>query len=139
MELVPSAPALTGIAATITSGEDDDVFRRSIRYPPTGISVAARRLKMIAAGVMACAEPARTTSRLVLFLDYPFELGFASDAPSADGFVLWTRLCPDPLHEGGIATRASRKRKTRTHELARTLFSAASRCFAAVSLAVIGP
>ncbi len=27
----------------------------------------------------------------------PFSLGVASGAPSADGFVLWTRLVPDPL------------------------------------------
>jgi hypothetical protein len=63
------------------------------------------------AGVMACAEPARTASRLILFSDYPFKLGVASGTPSADGFVLWTRLCPDPLHEGGIATQASRKKE----------------------------
>ena len=27
----------------------------------------------------------------------PFSLGIASGAPSPDGFVLWTRLAPDPL------------------------------------------
>src|SRR5579862_4081638 len=27
----------------------------------------------------------------------PFSLGVASGAPRADGFVLWTRLAPDPL------------------------------------------
>lgn len=56
----------------------------------------------IALGVMACAEPARAASRLVLFTDYPFKLGVASGTPSADGFVLWTRLCPDPMHDGGM-------------------------------------
>src|SRR5215472_17196257 len=27
----------------------------------------------------------------------PFSLGVASGAPRSDGFVLWTRLAPDPL------------------------------------------
>jgi alkaline phosphatase D len=36
-----------------------------------------------------------------LFTDYPFRLGVASGDPSADGFVLWTRLAPDPLAEHG--------------------------------------
>lgn len=33
--------------------------------------------------------------------DYPFTLGVASGDPSADGFVLWTRLAPDPLAPDG--------------------------------------
>lgn len=32
----------------------------------------------------------------------PFTLGIASGDPSPDGFVLWTRLAPDPLAEGGM-------------------------------------
>ncbi len=32
-----------------------------------------------------------------LFRNYPFQLGVASGDPSADGFVIWTRLAPDPL------------------------------------------
>lgn len=32
----------------------------------------------------------------------PFTLGVASGDPSADGFVLWTRLAPDPIHGGGM-------------------------------------
>ena len=37
------------------------------------------------------------------FADDPFTLGVASGDPSPDGFVLWTRLAPDPLNGGGIA------------------------------------
>jgi alkaline phosphatase D len=33
---------------------------------------------------------------------YPFSLGVASGDPASDGFVLWTRLCPDPLNGGGM-------------------------------------
>ena len=33
---------------------------------------------------------------------FPFTLGVASGAPLPTGFVLWTRLAPDPLHGGGM-------------------------------------
>ena len=32
----------------------------------------------------------------------PFTLGVASGDPTDSGFVLWTRLAPDPLHGGGM-------------------------------------
>ena len=32
----------------------------------------------------------------------PFRLGVASGDPAADGFVLWTRLAPDPVNGGGM-------------------------------------
>lgn len=32
-----------------------------------------------------------------IFLRYPFQLGIASGDPAPDGFVLWTRLAPEPL------------------------------------------
>jgi alkaline phosphatase D len=32
----------------------------------------------------------------------PFALGVASGDPSPDGFVVWTRLAPDPLNGGGM-------------------------------------
>jgi len=31
-------------------------------------------------------------------VQYPFTLGVASGEPSADGFVLWTRLAPNRSH-----------------------------------------
>jgi len=36
------------------------------------------------------------------FASYPFTLGIASGAPRPDGFVIWTRLAPDPLAGGGL-------------------------------------
>ena len=36
------------------------------------------------------------------FADYPFQLGVASGDPNADGFVIWTRLAPNPLEGGGM-------------------------------------
>ena len=36
------------------------------------------------------------------FASYPFTLGVASGSPTATGFVLWTRLAPEPLAGGGL-------------------------------------
>lgn len=36
-----------------------------------------------------------------LFTAYPFRLGVAAGDPAPDGFVIWTRLAPDPLAEHG--------------------------------------
>ncbi len=36
------------------------------------------------------------------FSDYPFSLGVASGDPDPNGFVLWTRLAPEPLEGGGM-------------------------------------
>ena len=42
----------------------------------------------------------------VKFKSNPFTLGIASGEPSADGFVLWTRLAPEPLAaRGGMTTQ----------------------------------
>ena len=40
------------------------------------------------------------------FSNYPFSLGVASGDPVSDGFVLWTRLAPDPLNGGGMPPEA---------------------------------
>lgn len=37
------------------------------------------------------------------FASNPFSLGIASGCPTAEGCVLWTRLAPDPLNDGGLA------------------------------------
>jgi alkaline phosphatase D len=42
------------------------------------------------------------------FTAYPFQLGVASGDPAADGFVLWTRLAPQPLSGGGMPDQAVR-------------------------------
>lgn len=36
-----------------------------------------------------------------LWKNYPFSLGIASGDPSPDGFVIWTRLAPEPLEPHG--------------------------------------
>jgi len=38
--------------------------------------------------------------------DNPFTLGVASGEPAPDGFIIWTRLAPDPLNGGGLPAAA---------------------------------
>ncbi|MCW5964543.1 MAG: alkaline phosphatase D family protein [Bryobacterales bacterium] len=38
------------------------------------------------------------------FSTNPYSLGVASGDPAADGFVIWTRLAPDPVKGGGMGT-----------------------------------
>lgn len=52
----------------------------------------------MAAAAAGCSRQDRAPS----FTADPFALGVASGDPSPDGFVLWTRLAPDPLNGGGI-------------------------------------
>ena len=47
-------------------------------------------------------QPARGPVGAPRFSDYPFSLGVASGDPESDGFVLWTRLAPQPLEGGGM-------------------------------------
>ena len=44
------------------------------------------------AGTGALADP--------IFRTYPFQLGVASGDPAPDGFVIWTRLAPEPFETG---------------------------------------
>ncbi|MBL8569234.1 MAG: alkaline phosphatase D family protein [Phreatobacter sp.] len=44
---------------------------------------------------------AREASAQVRFSAYPFALGIASGEPSDDGFVIWTRLAPEPFNADG--------------------------------------
>ncbi len=52
------------------------------------------------------ARPALGIVRNANFAVDPFTLGVASGDPSDDGFVLWTRLAPDPLNGGGMNPEA---------------------------------
>lgn len=77
--------------------------------PTTSDHVETTRRTLLKAGLLAGtaavvplapgALPARAATR-TLRRD-PFTLGVASGDPSPDGFVLWTRLAPDPLADDG--------------------------------------
>ena len=65
-----------------------------------------RRTLITALAAAPLAAPAILRAQAPGFVDYPFGLGAASGDPSADGFVIWTRLAPDPLGaNGGMPTR----------------------------------
>ena len=61
--------------------------------------VLGRRRLLAGAGALFVA-PAILRAQ-ALFNAYPFKLGVASGDPAPDGFVIWTRLAPDPLAEHG--------------------------------------
>ncbi|MDP2213977.1 alkaline phosphatase [Phenylobacterium sp.] len=61
------------------------------------------RRRMLAGGLGALLAPAldpRQAQAQPVFADYPFQLGLAAGDPAPDGFVIWTRLAPDPLAVG---------------------------------------
>ncbi len=64
------------------------------------------------ARALAIAAAGFTTPRSVAaigsprFQSPPFSLGVASGSPTADGVVLWTRLAPEPLGDGGLGDEA---------------------------------
>lgn len=68
--------------------------RRSFIFATTSLAAAALWSTRALGAVMS--QPK--------FSAYPFSLGVASGDPAADGFVLWTRLAPEPLIGGGMST-----------------------------------
>lgn len=79
---------------------------RQSERPHQRAGLSRRRLLETAGVIAATAIAAPLASRVavgqVRLTDYPFRLGVASGDPVADGFVLWTRLAPDPLNGGGM-------------------------------------
>lgn len=72
------------------------------------INITRRRIvTAIAAGIglglTGCKSTLLTQPQ---FADYPFKLGVASGEPDTEGFVIWTKLAPDPLNGGGLANLA---------------------------------
>lgn len=64
-----------------------------------------RQLLKGTVGLTAFVLPAGSALSQAAFKADPFTLGIASGDPSRDGFVLWTRLAPQPLYaRGGMTT-----------------------------------
>lgn len=79
---------------------------------PPAPSGPTRRGLLTSAGLLAAAPLisaglARPAIAAPVFSANPFTLGVASGDPVADGFVLWTRLAPDPLNGGGLPPDAT--------------------------------
>lgn len=60
----------------------------------------SRRSFLAGAGASLIATPAILRAQQLLTA-FPFRLGIAAGEPSHDGFVIWTRLAPDPFDEHG--------------------------------------
>ena len=74
---------------------------RRARIEPAGAESRRVFLQRLASGFAAlAAAPARAGARRVWRAD-PFTLGVASGDPHASGFVLWTRLAPEPMSPSG--------------------------------------
>jgi len=72
----------------------------TIRRPKKGCAMFNRRLFIAGAAAAGISAPAilRAQNR---WREFPFSLGLASGDPSPDGFVIWTRLAPEPFAPGG--------------------------------------
>ena len=73
--------------------------------------LASRRSLLRGAALWAGATAAgfgsvRRVLAAPIFLNDPFQLGVASGDPVADGFVIWTRLAPDPLDPQAMPAEA---------------------------------
>ena len=104
-EIVVQMPQVPTLGA---SRKRETMPRASTKVGPSPLS--RRRLLRMAGTIAAAALAAPITSRLAIgqprFASYPFALGIASGDPVSDGFVLWTRLAPDPLNGGGMPDEA---------------------------------
>ncbi|MGP9812494.1 alkaline phosphatase D family protein [Rhodopseudomonas sp. NSM] len=60
----------------------------------------------LGAGLAGALPSAADAAERVAFRSDPFTLGIASGDPAPDGFVLWTRLAPEPLEARGGMTPA---------------------------------
>jgi len=91
---IPPGPQPRGAARDTGTGARDagrrDLLAGAMRLAAASLAASLAR----AAG--AATQPAR-------FDADPFSLGVASGAPEPDGFVIWTRLVPDPARaDGGL-------------------------------------
>jgi len=65
--------------------------------------ITRREFNQLAAAAGAAAlVPFAEASAEGQFANFPFQLGVASGDPTADGFVIWTRLAPEPLEPASL-------------------------------------
>ena len=68
--------------------------------------ISRREFLSYAAGLAGSALPISRLRAQPRFDKYPYTLGVASGHPDEGGFVLWTRLAPEPLAGGGMPPAA---------------------------------
>lgn len=81
----------------------DSLRRRILDLSRRGLLRGAGAMAALAA---LAGGPGRALGQPV-FRAYPFTLGVASGEPAPDGFVIWTRLAPEPLAPDGGMARAA--------------------------------
>lgn len=81
----------------------DSVARHILDLSRRGLLRGAGGLAALA----ALGPAARPALAQPLFRAFPFTLGVASGEPAPDGFVIWTRLAPEPLAPDGGMVRAA--------------------------------
>ena len=69
---------------------------------PPSILTRRQLLASLSALPALAQTPGQAPTKTPKFSSYPFSLGVSSGELSPNGFLLWTRLAPDPLHEGGM-------------------------------------
>jgi alkaline phosphatase D len=80
------------------------MMRKLRRHAPTTINRRTLLRGALGAGLFAPSVKLATATAQTAFKTNPFTLGVASGDPAADGFVIWTRLAPEPLlGRGGMA------------------------------------
>jgi alkaline phosphatase D len=72
------------------------------RMPAHPVSFPLGRRRFLGGAALTLAAPALLAHAAPRFASDPFTLGVASGVPRPDGVVLWTRLAPEPLNEGGM-------------------------------------
>src|SRR5215210_5940907 len=86
--------------SALTSGTDSTARGQDMT------ALITRRNLIAGAAATFFAAPAILRAQSI-FRTNPYSLGIASGDPSPDGFVIWTRLAPDPLEQhGGMAMSA---------------------------------
>lgn len=60
-----------------------------------------RRHFLAGATLAGLAAPAILRAEGGIFREFPFSLGVAAGDPASDGFVIWTRLAPEPMERHG--------------------------------------
>ena len=60
-----------------------------------------RRHFLTGATLAGLAAPAILRAEGGIFREFPFSLGVAAGDPASDGFVIWTRLAPEPMERHG--------------------------------------
>ena len=86
----------------------DDASTATDRRSVLRAGLAASAVLAAPAGLLA-ASPAAAGPSATARRGDPFTLGVASGEPSPEGFVLWTRLAPDPLAEDGLGGMGERR------------------------------